>query len=97
MTIPDQEMLAGELTELIQSQVLETSEPLHAESDLFAAGLDSMAMMQLLLLIEQRYGVMLPASDLTTEHFGRPTDIAKLLRVRLGEQAAGEGSVGDGE
>lgn len=83
MAIPDQQTLARELTDLIQTQVLETAEPVQVDTDLFKAGLDSMAIMQLLLLIEQRYGVMLPASDLTAANFARPTAIAGLLHDRL--------------
>lgn len=87
MAIPDQQSLAQELAELIQQNVLESAEPIDAETDLFAAGLDSMAMMQLLLLIEQRYGIMPPTSDLTPANFARPTELARLLRQRLAEHA----------
>ena len=40
--------------------MLQTPPGFGTESDLFAAGLDSMAIMQLLLLLEERFGVSLP-------------------------------------
>lgn len=90
MPIPDEQTLATELTELIQTQVLEPAEPLQTDTPLFENGLDSMAIMQLLLLIEQRYGVMLSASELTAENFARPRDIARLLHGQLAADAAGQ-------
>lgn len=87
MPLPDQPTLAKELTEMIQQNVLESSTELTPESDLFEHGLDSMATMQLLLLIEEKYGFMPPASDLTRDNFTTATDLAGLLAQRAAEQA----------
>ena len=52
---------------MLTDNVLETSGTLGADDDLFALGFDSMGIMQLLLLIEEQYGVALPAADLALE------------------------------
>lgn len=88
----DQAALAVELTELIRENVLEAAEELTPETNLFDAGLDSMAIMQLLLVIEENFGVMLDGADLTRDNFGTATDLAGLIR----ERAAAQESAGDG-
>ncbi len=75
--------LEGGLTELISGNLLETGPSFNAESNLYEAGLDSMAIMQLLLLIEQKFGVMLPESDLSRENFNDIRSLAVLLEKRL--------------
>lgn len=46
------------------------------------AGLDSMAIMQLLLLIEQRFGLWLPEEDLTHENFACIRSLARAVARR---------------
>ena len=86
------ETLERGLIELIGQNVLEGCDRLGPQSNLFDAGLDSMAIMQLLLLIEDRYGIMLAAADLTRENFATARVLAKLVQRRLGERESG----GDG-
>lgn len=91
--MPDQDTLAQELATLIQDNVLQSAGELQPDSDLFDAGLDSMAIMQLLLLVEDNYGVMPPESDLTRDNFSTPRDLARLLQQRIDEQEqAGNGA-----
>lgn len=75
--------LEGGLTELITGNLLETGPSFNVESNLYEAGLDSMAIMQLLLLIEQKFGIMLPESDLSRENFNDIRSLARLLEKRL--------------
>jgi len=75
--------LEGGLTELISGNLLETGPSFNADSNLYEAGLDSMAIMQLLLLIEQKFGIMLPESDLSRENFNDIRSLARLLEKRL--------------
>ena len=77
--IPDIPILAKELVVLIRERLLETPPAFHPESDLYEHGLDSMAIMQLLLLIEEKYGVLLPDADLTKENFHTPLALAHLI------------------
>jgi len=67
-----------ELIELVR-EVLDTEEALTPQSDLFAAGLDSMGIMQLLLGIEDRFGVAMDPADLSRENFSTVAKIAALL------------------
>ena len=77
--------MEDELTELIRTEILDTAEPLAAGSDLFAAGLDSMGIMQLLLAIEDRYGVAIDPAELSRENFSTVGKIAALI---AGKQAS---------
>lgn len=49
------------------------------DGDLFAAGLDSMAVMQLVVAVEDEYGVELGPDDLTRENLATPMTLAKLI------------------
>lgn len=74
--------MEDELTELIRSEILDSAEPRSPQSDLFAAGLDSMGIMQLLLAIEDRYGVAIDPADLSRENFSTCRKIAALVAER---------------
>ena len=49
------------------------------DGDLFAAGLDSMAVMQLVVAVEDEYGVELGPDDLTRANLATPVTLAKLI------------------
>jgi len=51
------------------------------DTDLFAAGLDSMAIMQLLIGIEMRLGKAIPVREVTRENFKSPHAILSLLEA----------------
>lgn len=53
------------------------------DGDLFAAGLDSMAVMQLVVAVEDEYGVELTPDDLTKENLATPITLAKLIGSKL--------------
>ena len=59
--------------------VLELDWDFPEEGDLFAAGLDSMAVMQLVVAVEDRYGVELGPEDLTKANLATPTTLAALI------------------
>jgi acyl carrier protein len=71
--------MEDELIELIRTEILDTTEPLAPPSDLFAAGLDSMGIMQLLLAIEDRFGVAIDPADLSRDNFSTAERIAALV------------------
>lgn len=52
------------------------------DGDLFSAGLDSMAVMQLVVAVEDEYGVELGPDHLTKENLATPTTLAKLIASR---------------
>ncbi|WP_193213513.1 acyl carrier protein [Luteolibacter marinus] len=68
-----------ELIEILRTEILDTADPLSPQSDLFAAGLDSMGIMQLLLSIEDRFGVAIDPADLSRENFSSAGKIAALV------------------
>ncbi|MCW1886873.1 phosphopantetheine-binding protein [Luteolibacter flavescens] len=71
--------MENELTSLIASDILDTDQAITPQSDLFAAGLDSMGIMQLLLLIEDRFGVEIDPADLSRDNFSTAEKIAALV------------------
>ncbi len=77
--------LESRLLQLISESLLSTGPGFGADSDLFAAGLDSMAIMQLLLLVEEEFGVAIPAESVSRENFSTVATLARLLRQRAGE------------
>lgn len=71
-----------QLLTLLREQILAPDALLDADSDLFAAGLDSMGIMQLVLTIEDHFGIALEPTDLSREHFQSANRIAALLRSK---------------
>ena len=81
--MPNLRTLEEELVLLIRERLLETTPDFSETSNLFDAGLDSMAIMQLLLLIEEKYGIMLSDADLSTDNFKSAQQLAILLEMRM--------------
>ena len=80
MPIPTNPLqLAEQLLARIRSDLLETDAAFGIDSDLFAAGLDSMAIMQLTLIIEEEFGVALPDRLITRATFATARGIAEAL------------------
>ncbi len=80
MASPLPDNLEVQLLALIREKLLETGESMTPSSDLFAAGLDSMGIMQLMIAAEERYGVRIPEAEVTRENFGTVAHLAALLR-----------------
>lgn len=79
-TIPSQESVRGELLEHLSSALKITVVP---AQDLFADGLvSSMAAMQLVLHLEQTYGIEVAGRDLQLENF-RTVEAMAALVLRL--------------
>lgn len=79
--LPAPEALETQLLTLISERLLEVPRDFGVESDLFAHGLDSMAIMQFLLLIEEEFGISIPERELTRQNFGSVKSVAVLLRT----------------
>ena len=62
--------------------VLELDWDFPEEGDLFEAGLDSMAVMQLVVAVEDRFGIELGPEDLTKANLATPTTLAGLIALR---------------
>jgi acyl carrier protein len=75
-------LLEDDLIEAIRSRLLDLSPSFDSTSDLFAAGLDSMSIMHLLLLIEERYGTSFSPAEVSRENLATPHALANLIRQR---------------
>lgn len=53
-----------------------------SDGDLFAAGMDSMAVMQLIVIAEERYGAVIGPEDAGRENLGTPAALAALIGRR---------------
>ncbi len=74
---------AAVIRELVSSQLMELPDSFGPQEDLFSAGLDSMAIMQLLLILEEKFGVRIPMGEVTRENFGSTEAIAALIRQKV--------------
>ncbi len=64
----DTRLRSAFLLEILSKEILENRPDLNERTDLFEAGMDSLGTMQLLVRIEQRFGIQLPAAGLTREN-----------------------------
>lgn len=72
----DTMQVATRLLGRIRSELLELDGAFDVDSDLFAAGLDSMAIMQLVLMLEDEFNVKLPDCSITRTTFATARQIA---------------------
>lgn len=70
----------AKLLEIISGEILEVGDEFSKDTDLFDAGLDSMAVMQLMIQIETHFGVKLKTTALTRENFSTVRKIASMLQ-----------------
>lgn len=89
-TVVNGESIEARLMRLIQGDLLATQAGFSTETDLFAVGLDSMAIMQLLLLVEEEFGEVIPVESVSRENFKTVRAVAALIRERRGEMAVEE-------
>lgn len=78
--MPEVPISPAAVIELLTTEhILEPQEPLAPDTDLFSMGLDSMAMMQLLLLIEERFQLTINPAEMTRERFATASALAGFL------------------
>ena len=70
------------LHQLISEQLFHLDEHFSEDSNLYQEGLDSMALMQLILLLEQEFDIRLEPSDLGRENFQSLQAIGQLVRKK---------------
>lgn len=69
----------SKLLEIISTEILAVETEFHEDTDLFEAGLDSMAIMQLIIRIESEFGVRLRVGDINRDNFSTVRKIAALI------------------
>jgi acyl carrier protein len=84
---PDVETLRLFLIQILTSEILETHPGFDQHSNLFDAGLDSLGTMQLLVRIEQRFGIQIPAGKLTKENSSSIEQLSLLIADAVGQEA----------
>jgi len=67
------------LRPLISEQLFPLSQSFGDDADLYQEGLDSMALMQLILLVEQQFNIRLEPADLGRENFQSLRAIGNLI------------------
>jgi len=70
------------LRSLISERMFPLAEDFSKDCDLYAEGLDSMALMQLILILEQEMGVRIGPEDLAKENFQTLAAIATLVEKK---------------
>lgn len=86
--IPDLQTLEAELSALLRERLPGLPAPFAPAANLYDAGLDSMGIMQLLLAIEDRFGILLPEADVSRKNFCTVANLSGLLRERLLQRAS---------
>lgn len=77
------ECLPDDILNMLQEEsLLELPAGVDGETDLFEAGLDSMAVMQLIVIIEERWGVALGAADVGRDTLGTAEKMAATINSR---------------
>lgn len=82
ISTPTADSLEHSLAQLLEDRLFPIGTTLEFSENLFDAGLDSMGLMQLLVLLEQEYGVTVPDTDLSREHFSSVRHLARFVRAR---------------
>lgn len=72
--------LESSLLGLVREKLFDGGQTLTESTDLFAAGLDSMGIMQLMILVEERFGVRIPEAAVTRENFATVASLATMVR-----------------
>ncbi len=80
--VPPLDLLEKQLVVLLRERLLETPAPFEPSTDLYSLGMDSMAIMQLLILIEEEYGVALPECALTRQNFTTVRHLARIIQAQ---------------
>lgn len=76
---PEVTQVAERLLTRIRSEVLELDASFDLDADLFNAGLDSMAIMQVILIIEEEFSAKLPDSAIKRETFATARRLAQAV------------------
>ena len=83
----DVEHLERQLLDLVAEHFANGRDGLCADSRLADFGVDSMATLQLLVMIEKRFGLWLPDDDVSSENLETIRTLARTLERRLAERS----------
>ncbi len=66
--MPDPAVITKSLLAFVNNNIMARSRQIGAGEDLKAAGIDSMAMLKILVFIETEFGIWMPAEDLAVHN-----------------------------
>jgi len=72
----DPEAVAKAVADFVNASIMARSRPVQPDDDLELAGLDSMALLKILLFIEAQFGFWMPDEDLVAENIRTPRAFA---------------------
>ena len=75
----DPEDVAKAVADFVNASIMARTRPVQPDDDLELAGLDSMALLKVLLFIEARYGFWMPDEDLVAENIRTPRAFATYI------------------
>ena len=78
------EDVADTLTAFVNDQIMARGHPIAPDDDLEAAGVDSMALLKILLFIEAEFGFWMPDEDLVQENIASVRTLATYVCRRRG-------------
>jgi acyl carrier protein len=79
----DPEDLARTLTDFVNAHIMARGRPMQTDDAFEASGVDSMALLKLLLFVEAEFGFWVPDEDLVEENIATPRALANYLCRRL--------------
>ena len=79
------------LTTFINTSIMARGHPVHADEDLEEAGVDSMALLKILLFIEAKFGFWMPDEDLVEENTASARALANYICQRRKPSSAETG------
>lgn len=79
MTIADPEGVAQALTSFVNGHIMARGHPIAPDDSFEHAGIDSMALLKILIFIEAEFGFWMPDEDLVEEHLASPRALARYI------------------
>jgi acyl carrier protein len=81
----DPEAVAGMLARFVNANIMARGRPIRPDDELEAAGVDSMALLRLLLFVETEFGFWMPDDDLVDDNIGSLRVLARYICRRGGD------------
>lgn len=81
----DPEAVAEMLVRFVNANIMARGRPIRPDDELEAAGVDSMALLRLLLFVETEFGFWMPDDDLVDDNIGSLRVLARYICRRGGD------------
>jgi acyl carrier protein len=75
----DVDDVAGRLVAFVNAGIMAPGRPVRPDDDLEAAGVDSMALLKVLLFVEAEFGFWMPEADLVDENLATARALARYV------------------